>query len=83
MDIRNTVARMVSSHRADNLIAEAQQLNIRISDLENEIHAYEPDEEGGKAPIQMLQAQHQVMQVYLQLLLARAEAEGVIIELEV
>lgn len=81
MELKDTVEMMLSSDYKERFKAEAQQLQIRMDKLWAIIEKAELDFEP-KCPIKLLEAQHKSMNAYYNLLMARAEMEGIKIGLE-
>lgn len=85
MELIDTIDKMTSTDYSDRLIAEAQQLQIRMDKLGTMLikHARGELDFTPKCPIKLLEAQHRTMNAYYSLLMARAEIEGVELKLEV
>ena len=79
MELKDTVEKMVNGSYKDRFIAEYEQLAIRLLKLDNTIRMikektldYEPE-----SPIELLEAQAQVMRVYKKILEKRAIKENI------
>lgn len=80
MDIKYTIAGMVSDSYEDRLRAEIEQCYCRINELE-EIIALKSSTGSYRgievAPIEVLEMQHKTMQAYLNVLLYRVSLEKI------
>lgn len=80
MDIKHTIAKMVSDYYPDRLTAEIEQCYCRITELE-EIIALKKSTGSYRgmdvAPVEILEMQHKTMQAYLTALLYRAQLEKI------
>lgn len=79
-DLKDAVNLMTSNDYKDRLLAEYWQLKIRHQKLQIAIaRKSQRLDRDTKTPIDVLQAQSQVMEWYLNLLRLRAREEGIII----
>ena len=79
MELKDTVEKMVNGSYKDRFIAEYEQLAIRLLKLDNTITmikekkiGYEPE-----SPLELLEAQAQVMRVYKKILEKRSIKEDI------